>query len=516
MLNGSGLVLSGSQPTTITGPVSGVIINGNSQGTVFKINNTATLTGLTITGGSAGGILNTSSLTLADTIITGNSSDAGVGGGGLLNNGTASLTHVIVSKNSVTNFGGTGGGIQNFVSASLTLTDVTVSGNMCTTGAGGGIYNVGGTAILDDVTVSGNAAGGSGGGINNYGTMTLVNGTVAANSGASGGGIYNGGTLTVTNATITENRGGSGDGICNAHITTIDNSIIARNAGPAGVDVFGSFNSLGFNLVGQTSGSTGWNGSDITGVTDPRLGMLSNNGGPTETIALLSGSPAIDHGNNVPAVDANDNPLTTDQRGLPRISNGTVDIGAFEVQRLPPAVVVINDGSIQRSAVKTISLTFASPVALSSGALSFTRRNTGGSGSNDGSAPTDLSADVSFSNPSGDGMTWVVSFLPITGAADAAGGLADGIYDLVVHGAGVASTGGGSFADQTLTFHRLFGDIDGNGTVNSADYFQFKKAFGAASGSALYNAGFDFDNNGKINSADYFRFKANFGRKFTY
>jgi hypothetical protein len=136
MLNGSGLVLSGSQPTTITGPVSGVIINGNSQGTVFKINNTATLTGLTITGGSAGGILNTSSLTLADTIITGNSSDAGVGGGGLLNNGTASLTHVIVSKNSVTNFGGTGGGIQNFVSASLTLTDVTVSGNMCTRALG--------------------------------------------------------------------------------------------------------------------------------------------------------------------------------------------------------------------------------------------------------------------------------------------------------------------------------------------------------------------------------------------
>jgi hypothetical protein len=87
---------------------------------------------------------------------------------------------------------------------------------------------------------------------------------------------------------------------------------------------------------------------------------------------------------------------------------------------------------------------------------------------------------------------------------------------LVVHGAGVAATGGGSFADQTITFHRLFGDIDGNGAVNSADYFQFKQAFGAASGSSLYNPAFDFDNNGKINSADYFKFKANFGRKFIY
>ena len=80
----------------------------------------------------------------------------------------------------------------------------------------------------------------------------------------------------------------------------------------------------------------------------------------------------------------------------------------------------------------------------------------------------------------------------------------------------MAASTGGSFADQTITFHRLFGDIDGNGTVNSADYFQFKKAFGAASGSSLYNPDFDFDNNGKINSSDYFKFKANFGRKFVY
>ena len=189
-----------------------------------------------------------------------------------------------------------------------------------------------------------------------------------------------------------------------------------------------------------------------------------------------------------------------------------------EIVNAIPAVLIskVGDGSSQRSVIKNVTLTFSSAVALTPGAFTFTRRNTGGSGSNDGSAPTDLTADVSFSNPSGDGMNWVVSFLPNSPAADASGGLTDGIYDLVVHGAGVAATGGGSFADQTITFHRLFGDIDGNGTVNSADYFQFKKAFGTASASMLYNPAFDFDNNGKINSADYFKFKANFGRKFVY
>ncbi len=180
------------------------------------------------------------------------------------------------------------------------------------------------------------------------------------------------------------------------------------------------------------------------------------------------------------------------------------------------STTTIGDGSAQRSQVKAVTLTFSSPVTLGSDAFTFTRRNTGGSGLNDGSAATDLTADVSSSNPSGDGKTWVVSFLRNTAAADGSGGLTDGIYNLVVHGAGVAASGGGSIADQTITFHRLFGDINGDGTVNSADYFQFKKAFGAASGSALYNPAFDFDNNGIINSADYFKFKANFGRKFTY
>lgn len=174
----------------------------------------------------------------------------------------------------------------------------------------------------------------------------------------------------------------------------------------------------------------------------------------------------------------------------------------------------IGDGTPQRSIVKLLTLKFSSPVALSPGAITMSRRNTGGSGGNDGSPPTDLSADILLSNPSGDGMTWVVKFLPNSTGADSNGGLFDGIYDIAVHGSDVTAAAGGAFASQTITFTRLFGDIDGNGTVNSADYFRFKQAFGSTVGQARYSAGFDFDGNGSIDSADYFQFKKRFGKTF--
>ena len=94
--------------------------------------------------------------------------------------------------------------------------------------------------------------------------------------------------------------------------------------------------------------------------------------------------------------------------------------------------------------------------------------------------------------------------------------MTDGIYDLAVHAAGIASLSGGSFADQTFTFHRLFGDVDGNKTVNNSDYFKFNKAFNSKSGQASYNAAFDFNGDGIINNTDYFQFNKNFGRTLMY
>ena len=133
--------------------------------------------------------------------------------------------------------------------------------------------------------------------------------------------------------------------------STIGNTIVAGNtATTSGPDALGTFASLGNNLIGETDGSSGWVGSDLTGTSaqplNPLLAPLGNYGGPTQTVALLPGSPAIDAGNNalIPAG------VTTDQRGLPRIVNGVVDIGAFESSGF---TIAVTSGSGQSTAVST-------------------------------------------------------------------------------------------------------------------------------------------------------------------
>ncbi len=156
---------------------------------------------------------------------------------------------------------------------------------------------------------------------------------------SGGGGIENEGTMSISDSTIADNdnTSASGGGILQDGALTLANTIVADNEAAAGPDIYsedGSLTSEGNNLIGQTNGSTGWITSDLTGTTanplNPLLGPLANNGGPTETMALLPGSPAIDAGNNalIPAG------ITTDQRGpgYARVVNGNVDIGAYEVQ----------------------------------------------------------------------------------------------------------------------------------------------------------------------------------------
>jgi len=116
------------------------------------------------------------------------------------------------------------------------------------------------------------------------------------------------------------------------------NTLIALNIATTGPDAFGTFASLGYNLVGNSAGSTGFSAAkgDLLNIAAARIGLgpLANNGGPTQTIALAPTSIAIDHGDD--AVLAR---LTTDQRGLPRKSGGHVDIGAYEVQVVVPPPV---------------------------------------------------------------------------------------------------------------------------------------------------------------------------------
>jgi sugar lactone lactonase YvrE len=207
-------------------------------------------------------------------------------------------------------------------------------------GDGGGIFNAG-TLVLRDMTIAHNSAG-RGGGIDNLGTLTLENSTVANNSaGDQGGGIFNAGTLTVSDSTIAGNAAGGGGGIASSRSAAVHGTIIARNHAPAGADASGSFISRGHNLIGDATGASGFTAAgDLAGTTaapvDPRLGPLQANGGPTATLALLTGSPAIDAGD--PAAFP-----ATDQRGFPRPADGSghgvalPDIGAFEVSTRPPA-----------------------------------------------------------------------------------------------------------------------------------------------------------------------------------
>jgi hypothetical protein len=175
---------------------------------------------------------------------------------------TASISGVTISRGSTT---GPGGGLENYGAA--TLTGCTISGNSAgIDGDGGGLENDG-TATLTGCTISGNSAGDVGGGLDNKGTMTLTNCTVSGNSARlSGGGLKNYGTATLTNCTVSGNSAGLFGGIDNLGSTvTIGNTIVAENSAPNAPDAFGTFASQGNNLIGETDGSSGWVGSDLTG-----------------------------------------------------------------------------------------------------------------------------------------------------------------------------------------------------------------------------------------------------------
>ena len=300
---------------TITGPAAGVTVNAGGSSRVFQVDRsvTASISGMTITGGKA------------------------ALGGGLYNEGTTTLSNCTVSGNSAS-----GGGVGNY--GSLTLTNCTVSGNSTSGGIfggeGGGILTgsysyTGATTALANCTVSGNSAGIVGGGLDNYGTTTLTNCTVSGNSSAfEAGGVFNSYYSSVT----------------------LGNTIVAGNTASSGPDTSGVFTSQGNNLIGKTDGSSGWVGSDLSGTIaeplNPLLAPLGSFIGPTQTMALLPGSPAINAGSSGPNVPA------TDQRGLGRL--GSVDIGAFESQGF--TLTVLPGSTPQTSMIGTA---FANPLAVS-------------------------------------------------------------------------------------------------------------------------------------------------------
>ena len=278
------------------------ILDGNGLDRFFDNLAGTTISGVTIrngnpgsgpTGHHGGAIFNGDLLTLSDVVITGNTAE--MAGAGIANIGTLTITNVTLSGNTA---GTTGGGLDNAGGAALT--NVTVSGNSAS--QGGGIASTGDELDLTNVTVSGNTAAASGGGLENGFVASLTNVTVVANSAPVAGGIDDVGATTLRNTIVAGNAGGD----C---------------GGPTPPT------SAGHNLEGQSSCALAGPG-DLT-ETDPRVGPLEANGGPTATHALFPDSPAIDAGGDCP-------PPAVDQRGRERPMDGNgdgvaaCDIGAYE------------------------------------------------------------------------------------------------------------------------------------------------------------------------------------------
>ncbi|TWU49211.1 DUF4347 domain-containing protein [Rubripirellula reticaptiva] len=289
---------------TIIGNGAGnTIIDGGAQDRVFHIDNVSATVAF-------------SELTIQNGFTTGN------GGAVYIEDGTVNLNRVAVQSNR----GAFGAGIYVNTSATLNLTDVVIQNNGDGGTTRGGGIDLDGTASLLRVTISGNQAG-SGGGIYNSGTLDMSNATLGGNNAfSSGGGVYSTGTTSITNSTIAFNNGGSGGGIRRqGGSTSIVNTIISNNsASSANADVQGSFNSLGFNLIQDVTGGSGFVGSDIVG-SSANLGSLTDNGGFGKTHAITTSSLAYNAGTTTGAP-------TNDQRGVERSS--LVDIGAFELREL--------------------------------------------------------------------------------------------------------------------------------------------------------------------------------------
>jgi hypothetical protein len=250
-----------------------------------------------------------------------------------MNAGKLTLVNSAITANTsigTDDFPGQGAGICNY--GRLQMITSTLSDNAATEAAG--IYNLGAVHISRS-TLSGNSTGSFGGAAESFGPMSIVNSTVANNSAIYGPGIYNVGALVVASSTISGNRSpvGAAGGIDNStelgNLVTLANSILAGNGS---ADCDGSIASLDYNLIGTTAGCSFTAAPhDLLNIA-PGLGPLANNGGPTETMALLSGSPAVDAANPAGCLTPNGTVLQVDQRGFPRSrpADPRCDIGAYE------------------------------------------------------------------------------------------------------------------------------------------------------------------------------------------
>lgn len=311
------------------------IVDGGGLDRVFDIIGayTVTLSGFTLHNGDAGNsrggaLRNAGTLTLSSALLSGNSA---MTGGGFANTGTATLEYVTLHDNEA---GYAGGGLDS--TGVLTLTHSSMLSNTSAV-LGGGLSVAGGTTRALDSTFSDNAALDGGGVSAGDGVLALVNSTLSGNHAThSGGGLAAINELVALyNVTLVANTAGNSGGgafVPPAASLTGRDSILAGNTDAgAAPDCWGTFISQGYNLVQNTTGCTV--AGDPTGNqlgVDPLLGPLQNNGGPTLTHNLLTGSPAIDAGDPAGCVDDLGALLNYDQRGYPRPTGLHCEPGAVE------------------------------------------------------------------------------------------------------------------------------------------------------------------------------------------
>ncbi|MBV6393172.1 MAG: hypothetical protein KPEEDBHJ_02408 [Anaerolineales bacterium] len=321
----------GSQLPAVT---SQITITGNgAANTIVQANAAPNVATYRVFEVSATGNLTLDGLTVRHGRCNGSCATNSNSGGGILNiGGTVTVTDSALSGNSANS----GGGIYNNNNGTVAVTNSALSGNIA--GYGGGIYSDNySTVTVANSTISGNSAtASSGGGIFNYyqSTLTVTNSTLSGNSTTyRGGGIYNAftGTATVTNSTLSGNSADNfGGGIYN-NVGTLNysNTIIANSAGGDCING-GTIGANANNLVEDGSCSASLSG-------DPNLGPLQDNGGPTQTHALLTGSAAIDAGDATTCAAPPVNNL--DQRGVTRPQGAGCDIGSYELDASFPTVV---------------------------------------------------------------------------------------------------------------------------------------------------------------------------------
>jgi predicted outer membrane repeat protein len=375
---------------TISGPAaSSLAISGNNASRIFYISSgTIVISNVTIQNGSADWgaaiyIDNASVvLTLDSCVFSGNHSNGTYTDGGAifaLPTGDLTINNSVFSGNSA---GDEGGAIwYDDANGKLTISHSTFVDNTASTGDGGAIEynppNTVGTRLfsITDSTFSNNSAGGEGGAVyiccaNN--TITISGSTFSGNTaGADGGGLYNccgasGGdlasTVSITNSTFSGNTATSyyGGGITAEGPVVLNYVTMNGNGAPAGGGIYtdeAGFSTLSNTIVANSTPGGNCGGSPVTSLghnlssdntcsfagtgdmnnTNPLLDMLADNGGPTRTHALLSGSPAIDGGDPLefPPID---------QRGMKRPVGLAPDIGAYEFS-LTPTLTVTKQGN---------------------------------------------------------------------------------------------------------------------------------------------------------------------------